>query len=88
MIKSMPRPVFQHRNGDQQHVISGRFASGFALGLLAKDVGIANQLAAAMNRTAPVASLVASLLTEASDELGFGVDHTRAYEHWLTRDAV
>ncbi len=67
----------------KQHVISGQFSSGFALGLLAKDVGIANELAAAMDRDAPVAALVTSRLAEARDALGFGVDHTRAHEHWI-----
>ena len=69
----------------KQHVISGQFASGFALGLLAKDVGIADGLARAMGRAAPVADLVTSLLAEARDELGPTVDHTRAYEVWHTR---
>ncbi len=71
----------------KQHVISGQFATGFALGLMAKDVGIANELAAAMGRTAPVAALVTELLAEARDAIGFGVDHTRAFEHWDDRDS-
>ncbi len=65
----------------KQHVISRQFASGFALGLLAKDVGIANDLAAAMQHPAPVAILVSTMLAEARDELGFAVDHTSAYEY-------
>ena len=69
----------------KQHVISGQFASGFALGLLAKDVGIADGLARAMGRQAPVADLVTTLLAEARDELGPTVDHTRAYEVWSAR---
>lgn len=71
----------------KQHVISGQFATGFALGLMAKDVGIANKLATAMGRTAPVAALVTELLAEARDAIGFGVDHTRAFEHWNDRDS-
>ncbi|MGI9053828.1 MAG: molybdopterin cofactor-binding domain-containing protein [Ilumatobacteraceae bacterium] len=38
----------------KQHVISGQFASGFALGLLAKDVGIVNDLAEALGAELPL----------------------------------
>lgn len=66
----------------KQHVISGEFASGFALGLLAKDVGIADGLAHAVGSSSPLADLVTGLLASARDELGGAVDHTRAYEAW------
>lgn len=66
----------------KQQVVSGEFASGFTLGLLAKDVGIADSLAAAMGADTPLADLVTSRLAEARDALGFGVDHTRAHQHW------
>jgi 3-hydroxyisobutyrate dehydrogenase len=68
----------------KQHVVSGEFASGFALGLLAKDVGIADSLAAAMGAVTPLADLVAARLAEARDALGFTVDHTRAHQHWTS----
>ncbi len=66
----------------KQHVISGEFASGFSLGLLAKDVGIADDLAHAMGPDAPLAELVSRRLAEARDALGFTVDHTRAHTLW------
>jgi 3-hydroxyisobutyrate dehydrogenase len=66
----------------KQHVVSGEFASGFALGLLAKDVGIADGLAHAVGSSSPLADLVTALLASARDELGPAVDHTRAYEAW------
>ena len=66
----------------KQQVVSGEFASGFALGLLAKDVGIADSLSAAMGADTPLADLVAARLADARDALGFAVDHTRAHEHW------
>lgn len=66
----------------KQHVVSGEFASGFALGLLAKDVGIADSLAHAMGTETPLADLVASRFADARDALGFAVDHTRAHQHW------
>jgi 3-hydroxyisobutyrate dehydrogenase len=66
----------------KQQVVAGEFASGFALGLLAKDVGIADSLAAAMGADTPLADLVTTRLAEARDALGFAVDHTRAHQHW------
>ena len=68
----------------RQHVVSGEFASGFALGLLAKDVGIADALASEMDADTPLADLVTARLAEARDALGFAVDHTRAHEFWTT----
>jgi 3-hydroxyisobutyrate dehydrogenase len=69
----------------RQHVVSGEFASGFALGLLAKDVGIADGLAHEMGASTPLADLVTLLLADARDRLGPAVDHTRAYEVWSSR---
>ena len=69
----------------KQHVISGEFASGFALGLLAKDVGIADGLAHEVGAATPLADLVTLLLADARDRLGPAADHTRAYEVWSTR---
>jgi 3-hydroxyisobutyrate dehydrogenase len=66
----------------RQHVVTGAFATGFAVGLFAKDVGIARDLAAAMGVDAPVNALVADRLAEARDALGFSTDHSRAHVHW------
>jgi 3-hydroxyisobutyrate dehydrogenase len=66
----------------KQHVVSGEFGTGFALGLLAKDVAIADGLAHAVGRSTPLADLVTDRLAEARDALGFGVDHSRAHEFW------
>jgi 3-hydroxyisobutyrate dehydrogenase len=68
----------------RQHVVTGEFATGFALGLLAKDVGIADSLARAMQVDTPVADLVTARLAEARDALGFATDHSRAHEHWTS----
>jgi 3-hydroxyisobutyrate dehydrogenase len=69
----------------KQHVISRQFASGFALGLLAKDVKIAADLAAAINVDSPLTRLSSALLGEARDHVGFGNDHTLAYTYWEKR---
>ena len=49
----------------KDHVLTGSYGTGFALGLLAKDVGIAAALAAAVEVDAPLADLVSGRLAEA-----------------------
>jgi 3-hydroxyisobutyrate dehydrogenase len=65
-----------------QHVLTRRFASGFALGLLAKDVGIAADLGAALHTTTPVIDLVRKLWAEGRDELGAGEDNSAIVKRW------
>jgi hypothetical protein len=69
----------------KQHVLSGAFGTGFALGLLAKDVGIARDLADQIGADAPVVQLVCGLWADARDTLGGDQDHTRAALHWERR---
>jgi 3-hydroxyisobutyrate dehydrogenase len=76
---------FNTENVVKQHVISGAFASGFALGLLAKDVGIAADLAAAIDVESPLTRLSSALLGEARDKVGGEKDHTLAYTYWEKR---
>jgi 3-hydroxyisobutyrate dehydrogenase len=77
---------FNTENVVKQHVISRQFASGFALGLLAKDVKIAADLAAAIDVERPLTRLSAALLGEARDRVGAEKDHTLAYTYWESRD--
>ena len=51
----------------KQHVLSGTFATGFALGLLAKDVGIAADLASQVGADAPIVRMISDLWAEARD---------------------
>jgi 3-hydroxyisobutyrate dehydrogenase len=69
----------------KQHVVSRQFASGFALGLLAKDVGIADGLAKALKVNSPLIDKSSALLGEARDNVGFEKDHTLAYTYWEKR---
>jgi 3-hydroxyisobutyrate dehydrogenase len=69
----------------KQHVLSGAFGTGFALGLLAKDVKIAADLAEQIGVEAPVGRLVRDLWGDARDGLGGDQDHTRAALHWEKR---
>jgi 3-hydroxyisobutyrate dehydrogenase len=76
---------FNTENVVKQHVISRQFASGFALGLLAKDVGIAADLAKAIDVESPLISISSALLGEARDKVGAEKDHTLAYTYWEKR---
>ncbi len=76
---------FASENLIKQHVLSGAFGTGFALGLLAKDVRIAADLADQIGVDAPVGRLVRDLWADAREALGGDQDHTRASTHWETR---
>jgi 3-hydroxyisobutyrate dehydrogenase len=78
---------FVSENLIKQHVLSGAYATGFALGLLAKDVKIAADLAEQIGVDAPVLDLVDGLWSDARDALGGAQDHSRAWEHWQRRAA-
>ncbi len=66
----------------KQHVLTGTFASGFGLGLMAKDVATAAGLAEAVGAPAPLARFMAQRWTDARDALGAEADFTRAATHW------
>jgi 3-hydroxyisobutyrate dehydrogenase len=76
---------FASENLIKQHVLSGAFGTGFALGLLAKDVKIAADLADQIGVDAPVGRLVRDLWVDAREALGGEQDHTRAASHWEKR---
>lgn len=66
----------------KEHVIDGKFASGFAVGLLAKDVRIASDLGEAMELDAPLSRLVKERYASARDEIGGTKDNTEAIRAW------
>lgn len=66
----------------KQHVLSGTFATGFALGLLAKDVKIAADLAAQLGASAPIGRLICELWAGARDGIGGDCDHSCAAAYW------
>jgi 3-hydroxyisobutyrate dehydrogenase len=76
---------FASENLLKQHALSGQFATGFALGLLAKDVKIAADLANEIGVDAPVGRLISELWGEARDAVGGNADHSRAWAHWERR---
>jgi 3-hydroxyisobutyrate dehydrogenase len=70
----------------KQHVVSEAYASGFQLGLMAKDVKIAADLAETLAIDAPLARVVERLWANARESLGDRVDFTAAVKHWQWRD--
>jgi 3-hydroxyisobutyrate dehydrogenase len=68
-------------NKMKQHVLSGSFASGFALGLMAKDLLTAAELARHLEVPAPLSAVSARLWRAARSELGENADHTEIYRY-------
>lgn len=70
----------------KQQVISGAFSSGFSLALMAKDLGTARDLSDDLDIASPLLSLVTTLWTAASKDLGQAADHTEYFK--FTRDQM
>ncbi len=70
----------------KQDVVTGRYGTGFALGLLAKDVGIAASLAESVGVDAPALQLVRRRWAQALAGLGFAADHSEAHREWWPID--
>jgi 3-hydroxyisobutyrate dehydrogenase len=62
----------------KQQVLSRAFGSGFSIGLMAKDLRTARDLAAATDSFAPFTELCTKLWDDAADEIGPAADHTEA----------
>ncbi len=67
----------------KDHALTGKYATGFSLGLLAKDVGIAAGLTRAIGYNAPLIRLVDEMWSRARDEIGGAKDHSEAFKSWL-----
>ncbi|MGY6709289.1 MAG: NAD(P)-binding domain-containing protein, partial [Rhizobiaceae bacterium] len=63
-------------------VLTGEFASGFALSLLTKDVGIAADLAEETGGGMPLVKRTAKWWRKACEKMGGEKDHTIAYKAW------
>jgi 3-hydroxyisobutyrate dehydrogenase len=62
-----------------QFMLSGTFGSGFSLALMAKDVGIAADLAADLGRPLEIGTAIASQWRRISGQVDPRVDHTAMY---------
>jgi 3-hydroxyisobutyrate dehydrogenase len=65
----------------KQFVLSGSYASGFALDLMVKDIGIALDVARDLQVDVPFSRLCQSIWTDAQKDLGKGHDHTEVAKH-------
>lgn len=65
----------------RQFVLSESYASGFGLGLMAKDIGIAAELAEAQGVKLPTLRAMAALWRDAADVLKEGSDHTEMFRY-------
>jgi 3-hydroxyisobutyrate dehydrogenase len=63
-------------------VLTGRYGSGFALGLMAKDVHIARSVAAAAEADAPAVALADDRWAKALGQLGPSADQSMAHQAW------
>ncbi|HXX20124.1 MAG TPA: NAD(P)-dependent oxidoreductase [Candidatus Acidoferrum sp.] len=66
----------------KEHVLSGKFATGFAVGLMAKDVRIAADLGEAVKLDAPLSRLIRERWALARDRLGAASDTSAAILGW------
>jgi 3-hydroxyisobutyrate dehydrogenase len=64
------------------NVVTGAYATGFALGLMAKDVHIAQSVIAAAAADAPLLALTDERWAKALGELGPAADQSRAHQAW------
>ena len=70
------------------HILTGKFATGMAAGLIAKDVRIAVDTAAAIGAAAPLAERCADLWKQAADEYGFDIDQSEVVRLWEDASGV
>jgi 3-hydroxyisobutyrate dehydrogenase len=66
--------------------VTGRYATGFQLGLLAKDVRIAANMSRSVGTETPVAELADRLWAQAMEVIGPRADHSTAHKAWSDTD--
>lgn len=66
----------------KSEVLGNTFNAGFSLGLLLKDIKIANSLSGQLNLKTPFISLSEKAWSEACEEAGEAADFTRAFISW------
>lgn len=85
MIEIMGVSTGQSFSGDVlfgKNAVLGKYASGFALALLSKDVGIAERMAGGSDIDAPITRIVAERYRHALEALPKGADNTEAVRAW------
>ena len=76
---------FTSEGAFKNQVLTGKYAAGFALGLLTKDVKIASDLAGELGIMAPLCSVTFNAFANAREAMGYSADFTAAHKYW-TRD--
>jgi 3-hydroxyisobutyrate dehydrogenase len=79
---------FATANVARQEIISRKFATNFGLGLLAKDVKIASDLADDLKANTPLCRLGSDLLQRAKEVIGPAADHSEAVKYWEMLNGV
>lgn len=74
------------KNKFHQFILSGTYASGFSLSLMAKDLGIARSISHALHHSAPILESCARLWEEAVTSLENQPDHTEIFRFLEERD--
>lgn len=69
-------------------VLTRKFGSGMALGLMAKDVTLAANLAHAMGAASPLADCVRQIWMDAAAKIGPTADHTELVKLWEKADGI
>lgn len=72
------------KNKIKQYMISGAFNAGFTMGLMAKDVRTALEVAEAMHGPARLAQHMSAVWSEAEQQLGAAADHTEIFRYLET----
>ncbi len=69
-------------------VLTHQYATGMALGFIAKDVNIAVNTAHAIGAAVPLGEKVAQLWNDAAEKIGAGVDQTEIVRYWEQASGV
>jgi 3-hydroxyisobutyrate dehydrogenase len=69
-------------------VLTRKYATGMALGFIAKDVKIAVDVAHAIGAAVPLGEAVSQLWNDAAEKVGAGVDQTEIVRYWEDASGV
>ena len=70
------------------HILSGKYATGMPIGLIAKDIKIAVESAEALGAFAPMAKETLRLWEQARDQFGFDPDQAEVGRLWESKTGI
>ena len=68
--------------------MSGKYATGMPIGLIAKDIKIAVESAEALGAFAPIAKETLRLWEQARDKIGFNPDQSEVGRLWESKTGI